>query len=262
MFENLKEKRLFERIVDQIKDAVLSGTLQTGDKLPPEHELARMFGVSRSAVREALRILELSGLVSIRKGNRGGCFIRKLSSNQKLMDYLSDNWRLGQITLTHLTEARYWLESMVIDIVGQRITAKDIDKLRKSVDKAERLYEEGKDREKIDENLNFHILLVRIIGNTILIDALSAILELLSYMLLKIKPSRRITLGTLGAHREILDLLEAGRIEQAKAVNNAHIKDVSTRLIKLAAKQKSLPKMDGEDSVTFRKGGIRTCTQI
>jgi len=249
MFENLKEKRLFEKIVDQIKDAISSGSLKAGDKLPSEPEMAHAFGVSRSAVREALRILELSGLVGIKSGNRGGCFIQKVSSNQKLIDYFSDNWRLGQITLAQLTEARFWIESMVIDIVGQKITKKDIEKLRKSIDNAEQLLNEGKELEKIDKNFDFHSLLVHITGNTILIDTLSAIIELLRYMLHKIEPDRRITLNTFKAHREILDLLEAGQVERAKDVNKAHIKDVSARLIKLAAKQKNPPSLKRKDQL-------------
>jgi DNA-binding FadR family transcriptional regulator len=108
-----------------------------------------------------LRVLELSGLVIIKKGNQGGCFIQELSSNQKLVDYLSDHWRLGRINLINLAEARYWLESIIIDIVGQKITKKDIDKLRKSIDKAEQLFNEGKEREKIDKNFDFHVLLAR-----------------------------------------------------------------------------------------------------
>jgi DNA-binding FadR family transcriptional regulator len=243
MFENLKGKRLFERIVDQVKEAVLSGKLKVGDKLPPEHELAREFGVSRNAVREALRILELSGLVNIRKGSHGGCFIQKLSSNKKLIDYLTDNWSLGQITLSHLTEARYWLEAMVMDIIADKITDKDIDRLRKSIDKVERLYNEGNDKEKVDENLNFHILLVRLTGNTILVDTLSAILELLSYMMREVKPGKRIMSNSCQAHRQILDLLEAGEIERAKAVNNAHLRDVSAPLMKLATERKGPPNL-------------------
>jgi GntR family transcriptional repressor for pyruvate dehydrogenase complex len=246
MFENLKDKRLFERIVDQISDAVRSGSLKVGDKLPSEPELARIFGVARSGVREALRILELSGLVVIKKGNQGGCFIQELSSNQKLIDYLSGHLRLGQITLSQITEARYWLESMVIDIVGQRITDKDIDRLRKSVDKAERLFREGKEREKINENFDFHMLLVRTTENTILIDTLSALFEILSYMVVKMKPTRQITLATLKAHREILDLLEAGQIERAKAANKAHIGDVSARLMKKYGKPKARPDLKQE----------------
>lgn len=252
MFENLKDRRLFEKIVDQIKDAVVSGAVKAGDKLPSENELAHVFGVSRSAVREALRILELSGLVIIKKGNQGGCFIQEVSSNQQLIDYLSDNWKLGQIKLTDLTDARYWLESLVIDIVGKRITDKDVDKLYKSIDNAERLYNEGKEREKIDENFNFHVLLVHMTGNTILIDTLSAILEILSYILVKIKPSRQITLNTFQAHRQIVDFLKAGQMESAKAVNKAHIRDVSNRLIKKYVKQKNSPNLKQEERVVLK----------
>jgi GntR family transcriptional repressor for pyruvate dehydrogenase complex len=255
MFKNLKEKRLFERIVDQIKDAVFSGTLKAGDKLPPEIELAHDFGVSRVAVREALRILELSGLVLIKKGNQGGCFIQKVSSNRKLIDYLSDHLRIGNVTLAHLTEARYWLESIIIDIVGQKATHKDFDRLRKSVDKAEGLYREGKENEKIYQNIDFHIQLAQMTRNTILIDTLSAIMELLGYMLLKISPNPRITQGTFKAHREILKLLGAGRVESAKEVNKAHIKDVSNRLEKKYAKDKTLLHLESHAQPSFEEEG-------
>ncbi len=253
MFENVKDRRLFEKIVDQIKDAVASGTLKPGDKLPSEYELARVFGVSRSAVREALRILELSGLVVIKKGNQGGCFIQEVNSSQQLIDYLSDNWKLGQIKLADLTETRYWLESIVIEIVGQKITQKGIEELRLSIDQAERFYNEGKEREKIDKNFDFHVLLVRMTGNAILIDTLSAISELLSYFLFKIKPSRQITLNTFKAHREIVDFLEAGQVESAKAVNKVHIKDVSDRLIKKYEKEKGSPNLKLEEQTVSKK---------
>ncbi len=60
-FVNIKGKRIFEKIVDQIESAIMSGTLRPGEVLPPENELAHTFGVSRAALREALRILEISG---------------------------------------------------------------------------------------------------------------------------------------------------------------------------------------------------------
>jgi len=253
MFDNVKDRRLFEKIVDQIKDAILSGTLKPGDKLPSEHELARLFGVSRSAVREALRILELSGIVVIKKGNQGGCFIQEVNSSQQLIDYLSDNWKLGQIKLVDLTEARYWLESIVIEIVGQKITQKDLDALRSSIDEAEHFYKEGKEQEKINKNFDFHGLLVRMTGNTILIDTLSAIIELLSYFLCKIKPSRQITLNTFKAHREIVDFLEAGQVESAKTANKLHIKDVNNRLIKKSSSQGNPPNLELEGRSLFLK---------
>ncbi len=255
MFKNVKEKRLFERIVDQIKDAALSGTLKVGDKLPSEHELARDFGVSRTAVREALRILELSGLVLIKKGNQGGCFIQEVSSNRKLIDYLSDHWRLGNVTLAHLTEARYWLESIVFDIVRQKATQKDFDKLRKSIDKAERLYKEGKETEKIYQNFDFHAQLAQITRNTILIDTLSAITELLTYMLVKIRSNPQLTHHTFKAHWKILELLETGQVEAAKNVNKAHIKDVSVRLNKKYAREKKLLSLESHVKPFLEEGG-------
>jgi GntR family transcriptional regulator, transcriptional repressor for pyruvate dehydrogenase complex len=241
MFVKLREKRIFEQIVGQVKHAVLHGSLEIGDKLPPETELARIFGMSRSAVREAVRILELSGLVIIKKGNQGGCLIQDGSSNRKLIDYFSDHWRLGNITLAHITEARYRLESMVIDIVARKITKGDLKKLRKSVHKAERLYGAGKENDKIYENCYFHILLARITKNTILIDTLTAILELLSYMLVRMKPNQRITQMTFKAHREIVRLLEMGAAEMAKQVNRAHIERVYVRLSRQYKKQGGHP---------------------
>jgi DNA-binding FadR family transcriptional regulator len=240
MFVKLKkEKRLFEMIVDQIKDDVLSGNLKVGDKLPSEHEMATIFGVSRTAVREALRILELSGLVVIKKGNQGGCFIQHASTGQRLIDYLSDHWRVGNITLDQLTEARCWIESIIIDIVGKKATKKDFESLRKSTDKAERYYREGKERDKIFQNFHFHIQLAQLTGNPLLTDALSAIFELLAYMLIKIKPNLRITQTTFDAHRKIIELLDAGRVDLAKDVNIHHMREVGARLTKKYAKEKT-----------------------
>ncbi|MBN1105755.1 MAG: FadR family transcriptional regulator [Deltaproteobacteria bacterium] len=236
-----EEKRLFERIVDQIKDDVLSGALKVGDKLPSEHEMARIFGVSRTAVREALRILELSGLVIIKKGNQGGCFIQHASTGQRLVDYLSDHWRVGNITLAHLTEARSWIESIIIDMVAKKATKKDFQRLRTSIEKAEQYYREGKERDKINQNFNFHLELARITGNPLLIDALSAIFDLLSYMLVKIKPNPRITLGTFKAHRETIEFLETEQVDAARKVNMRHIREVGARLTKKYAKEKGVP---------------------
>ncbi|MEW6665037.1 MAG: FadR/GntR family transcriptional regulator [Thermodesulfobacteriota bacterium] len=241
MFVRLKkEKRLFEMIVDQIKSDVLSGNLKVGDKLPSEHEMATIFGVSRTAVREALRILELSGLVVIKKGNQGGCFIQNTSTGQRLVDYLSDHWRVGNITLDQLTEARCWIEAIIIDIVGKKATKKDFEGLRKTADKAERYYREGKELDKIFQNFNFHSQLAQMAGNPLLADALSAIFELQSYMLVKIKPNLRITQGTFDAHRKMIELIEAGKVDLAKDVNMRHIREVGARLTRKYSKERRL----------------------
>ncbi|MCX5810450.1 MAG: GntR family transcriptional regulator [Proteobacteria bacterium] len=240
MFNNIKQKRVFEQIVDEIKNAIETDKLKPGDKLPPEMELAKIFGVSRVTVREALRILELSGIILIRQGTKGGAFIIKMDAPQKLKECLSDHLKLGNITIGQLTEARFWIESIVIDIIGQKATKKDFGLLRESIQRAEKLFREGKEGEKIDENWNFHIILVKISRNLILIDTLTSIIELMRYMMLKIKTDRKITENAFKAHKEIVGLLESGDLEKAKEVNKIHIQDLNNRLTKKYLKRNSL----------------------
>jgi DNA-binding FadR family transcriptional regulator len=226
-FAKIREKRVFEKIVDQIRDAVLSGSLKPGDALPTEGELASQLGVSRGALREALRVLELSGVVVIRKGNKGGTFIQNVPSNKKLFDYFSDHLMLGNFNLEQLTEMRYWIESTIIDILSKKLTKKVLDDLRESVVRAEELYRKGCQAEKLYENFNFHMVMARATGNRIVMDMLSAICDLISYLMVKMKPSDRMAEKAFMAHRRLVDLLEAGEWGKAKSLNGAHIKELS-----------------------------------
>ena len=71
----LRERRVFERIVEHVRGGILSGRLKPGDRLPPERALVREFRMGRGAVREAFRILEESALIRIRPGKGGGAFV-------------------------------------------------------------------------------------------------------------------------------------------------------------------------------------------
>jgi GntR family transcriptional regulator, transcriptional repressor for pyruvate dehydrogenase complex len=232
MFNNVKGKRVFERVVDEIKGAIESDKLKPGDKLPAEIELAKVLGVSRVTVREALRILELSGLILIKQGTKGGAFIKKVDAPQRLKECLSDHLKLGNITIDQLAEARFWIESIIIEMVGQKARRKDFQLLRESIQRAEEFSRQGEEEKRIDENWNFHIMLTKIAGNYILIDTLRSINELMRYMMLKITTDRKISENAFKAHKQIVDLLESGDLEKAKEVNKIHIKDLNNRLRK------------------------------
>jgi GntR family transcriptional regulator, transcriptional repressor for pyruvate dehydrogenase complex len=240
VFNNIKEKRVFEKIVDEIKAAIETDKLKPGDKLPPEMELAKIFGVSRVTVREALRILELSGLILIKQGTKGGAFIKETDAPQKLKECLSDHLKLGNITIDQLAEARFWIESIIIDMVGQKARKKDFQSLRESVQRAEEFLRQGEEQKKTDENWNFHTILAKITGNYILIDTLISINELMRYMMLKITTDRKISQNAFKAHKEIVDLLESGNLEKAKEVNKIHIQDLNNRLTKKFLRGKSI----------------------
>src|SRR5437660_12786161 len=78
MFEPVKNQRISDEILRQIRDAVMSGKFQVGDRLPNERALAEQFAASRPSVREALRGLEQAGVIYIKKGVNGGVFVADL----------------------------------------------------------------------------------------------------------------------------------------------------------------------------------------
>src|ERR1700710_2802950 len=82
LFMPVSVGRVSQVIVEQIRVLVRDGKLKRGDRLPSERDLCERFGVSRVTVREALRVLEASGLVEIRVGARGGAFVTSPSSDR------------------------------------------------------------------------------------------------------------------------------------------------------------------------------------
>ncbi len=76
----INNKRVSELVSDEIKKAIFSGSLKPGEKLPPERELSQQLNVGRAVVRESLRILEVSGLVYIKRGTNGGTFVKEPES--------------------------------------------------------------------------------------------------------------------------------------------------------------------------------------
>ena len=107
---------MFEEICEQVRREMAAGSLRPGDKLPPERELALKLGVSRAAVREALRSLEIAGVVGLHKGAHGGAFILK-GDPDIVTRSIRDMFHLGRVSLDNLTEARTLVMQMAIALV-------------------------------------------------------------------------------------------------------------------------------------------------
>src|SRR3546814_7680036 len=97
--------RMFEAIAGKILEQIRRGQLETGDRLPPERELAAHIGVGRSAVREALRSLEVAGVVSVRRGTGGGAFVRE-SGSDGIEASIRSMLILGRLPLEALLDVR------------------------------------------------------------------------------------------------------------------------------------------------------------
>lgn len=136
MFSPVTVNRVSQVIVDQIKLLIREGRLSTGDRLPSERDLCQRFGVSRVTVREALRVLEASGLVEIRVGARGGAFVTSPTA-ERLGAGLADLMTLSPLTGANVTEARQIVELGILPLVVERATEQDVKELTEIVDQGQ-----------------------------------------------------------------------------------------------------------------------------
>jgi GntR family transcriptional repressor for pyruvate dehydrogenase complex len=129
-FGKLTPSRLSERIAERIESLILDSKLRPDDKLPAERELAVQFGVSRSAVREAIKLLEERGLLEPRNGR--GAFVT-LPEASDLSSSLNVVYRMQGWSVDNLHEARWCLESFVAALAAQRATPEDIARMEAAI---------------------------------------------------------------------------------------------------------------------------------
>src|SRR5438067_13722400 len=111
-------KRNFEIIEASIRREIYNGRLAPGQKLPNEFELARQFNVGRSAVREALKVLELAGLLVVRRGYNGGTFVAP-PDFEEASESITLTSRLGETTIDQLIEAALAIEVRAAELTAQ-----------------------------------------------------------------------------------------------------------------------------------------------
>lgn len=176
-FSKLSHKRSFEAVVEQIRAQINAGQLREGDRLPPERELAEQLGVSRNTVREALRSLENSGVLRLKKGPGGGAFIHS-GSGDAVTKALSDLYRLGSVQPSSLTEARLILGPAVARLACERWDAQDMQALEDNVRKSREANERNDHLLRAQANLEFHKLLAQASKNPILVVMTNALVEM------------------------------------------------------------------------------------
>jgi GntR family transcriptional repressor for pyruvate dehydrogenase complex len=177
-FAPIHTRRAFEEICDRIRAQVAAGTLRPGDKLPPERELALQLGVGRNALREALRSLEIAGIVRLQKGTKGGAFIQTGDAS-RMDEVVRDMLSLGSISVAELTEARVHIQDLVVRLACERSTAADLDALASNIDHTERVTAAGEYLERVECSREFYRLLVAAAHNQVLAMMVRSVTEIL-----------------------------------------------------------------------------------
>lgn len=190
LFKVAKARRTFEDICMQIRSEVGEGRLRPGDRLPAERDLAEQFGVSRTAVREALRSLEVAGVISLQRGVNGGSFIRQ-GDPGIITQAVQDMVLLGRISTESLTEARILLMNDALKLAAERATNVDLDAMERDIDMLEELTLQGDLTRRSSRITDFYRLVARATHNEVLVMLVDSTSEIFQRMLSQIGPQPR-----------------------------------------------------------------------
>ena len=213
LIEPVKSKRTFEEVSEKIKELIFNGTLRPGEQLPSEASLAQLFHVGRQSVREALRVLEISGFITIRPGVKGGALIEGTMLS-KLSGLFLETLKLNRISLQDCIAARKSIEISVLDFVFENAGTEDIEALRNNIALTKEKLRSS--RSALEEHLDFHRLLAKASRNYTFSVVVEIILGVFSdftsgHGLLSQKESRQIA----DFHEKVVDALEAGNKAEA-----------------------------------------------
>jgi len=231
-FKPIRSTRAFEEIAAQIRAELAEGRLKVGDRLPSERVLSEQFGVSRNTLREALRSLEHAGLVRLQKGVAGGAFITQVNGDTITTSML-DMFHVGAITPEKLTEARIWLESVIVREACLRATPADWQSLRENIAQAEQALSEGDFYLRAQTHLEFHRILARMTDNPIVVIVMDSVLAVLRHFIGSIGDYDNAFV--LPSRHRFMQCMEARDVEGAVAEMEASLKRLQRNYLSHAA---------------------------
>ncbi len=222
VYKVVRTSRLYEQIVQQIEDSVLNGSLKPGDQLPAERDLAQRLGVSRTAVREAVKALREKGLVEAYSGR--GTFITD-GTSQAARQSFDLMVKIGQQEgAPHLAELRLILEPGIAALAAARVQEAELVAMREAVAVMDRSHRDP--AAFIEADLDFHLALAEAAANPLILSLIDSIVGLLREQRMKIfnvdgGPQR----GQVH-HKRILEAVERRDPEMARGAMRAHLEQV------------------------------------
>jgi GntR family transcriptional repressor for pyruvate dehydrogenase complex len=234
LIEPVRRSRIYEHNVEQIRALVREGRWAPGDQIPPERELAERFRVSRTSVREALRALEMQGVIESRQG--GGTFVRTADA-EALVPPLAAAILRGRREMAEVLEVRELIEPGIARQAAARARPEHISELERLVARQRECIAQG--RPFVDEDTAFHYTLARAADNHILLRLHNVILDLLresrqSYLHVPDRPQM-----SLRGHEAILTAVKDHDADAAFEASLAHIVEVREGILRALADEPS-----------------------
>lgn len=224
--EPVRKTRVYEEVLAQIQRLITEGRLKPGDKLPPERELAEAFSVSRTSVRDAIRVLEMMGMLEPRQGE--GTVVRDLSPDS-LVNPLASLLVRNRMRMAELLDVRKMLEPPIAGRAAVHVTDTELTQLQDILRRQEQKVRRGE--LAIDEDSEFHYTIATAARNSVVLRVLDVLMDLL-------RESRERSLQVSGrlqrsfeGHRRIIAALLAHDVAAAEAAMRQHLEEIESVLL-------------------------------
>jgi len=222
IFQPYRSKRAYQEISQEIQRAILTGRLNTGERLPSERSLAQQFQVGRLTIREALRTLETKGLIRIKHGRGGGSYIG-VPEPTVLPSMIIDNLQLEGLTSEQATEARIGLECAIVRYAIKHGTDEDIERIEENVEESRNIMGNAVAEDVVSKMIDYHILVGEATHNVSLIMFIRALMEWARRVLADWIPSPDVQAESYKDHRKIFQTIKDRDVELAQKQMEDHV---------------------------------------
>jgi GntR family transcriptional repressor for pyruvate dehydrogenase complex len=219
-FETVRRNKVYEDVARQIERLILK-KLRPGDKLPSERELAENLGVSRSSIRDAIRSLELMGVVEPRQG--AGTIVCEISTNS-LANPLANALKRKEDLVNELLDFRKMLEPPLAARAATHASVDEIAEMEEILARQDKKQRQGEST--IAEDSEFHYSIALASGNSVVLKVLDILMDLLRETRERSLQIQGRPQKSLAGHRRILSAIKRRDAEAAKAAMRRHIEDI------------------------------------
>ena len=224
-FETIRRNRIYEEIARQI-EKMITEKMKAGDRLPPERQLAEMFGVSRSSIRDAIRTLEMSGLVEARQGL--GTVVREHSADA-MVNPLTQVLVQKRKLVGELLDVRKMIEPPLAARAAVHATSDEVEEMNNILRRQEEKMRGGE--LAIEEDNEFHYAIALAADNSVVLKVLDVLMDLLREtrersLQVEGRPER-----SMADHRQILDAIKRQDAAGAEAAMRRHIEAVEKMVL-------------------------------
>jgi GntR family transcriptional repressor for pyruvate dehydrogenase complex len=224
MFKPIKHTRVSDEVVNQIKNQISEGVLKPGDRLPPERDLVKEFGVSRPSLREALNSLVAMGFLEVKEKRT---FIKSVA-DERMQDPLSLLIKTDIQKIFDLIEVRKALEAWAAFLAAQRATEEDIKRLEDILEEMRKAFEQGRSWEKQDAD--FHLGIAQATHNTIQTHIMSTIYDLLKESMVRVFKDRSKVKKLLDQHHRMFSAIKNHSPDKARERTLEHLNYVESEV--------------------------------